>query len=161
MAKDGLTNLEISMATKKIYDLKTGANFMLPMNGTYALFKGGVLVTDNEETQAGIELWLSQTGQDVIIEDFDPSNPRHGGYNVYDQASKQVAIKGVMTIDSLRGSAPNNVIVDDNQLAKALFDGTAVDLITSSKEELAALGNVPNEALQATEQKASLGKLKK
>lgn len=145
---------------KIYYNLNNGASFHLPGANEPIHFQKGAFISDNEDTQKVVEDWIkaSKLSDMATIEPYDEANPWH---NQKAPVSGQgVAVIGIQT-SNLMGKSTE--APDDNQLAKAILDGTFQDLVADNQDAAANLNIATGAALEAAQADAqsSLAKLKK
>lgn len=145
---------------KMYYNLNNGASFHLPGGDEQIHFQRGAFISDNEDTQKVVETWIkaAKLTEQATIEPYDENNPWH---NAKVPVSGQgVAIIGIQTSQKM-GRAPAEAT--DNQLAKAIVDGTFQDLVANNQDAAAQLNIATGAALEAAQvdAQASLAKLKK
>jgi hypothetical protein len=144
---------------KIYYNLNNGATFHLPGADEPIHFQKGAFISDNEDTQKVVENWIkaSKLTDQATIEPYDENNPWHN--QKVPVSGQGVAVIGIQTSQKM-GRAPE---ASDNQLAKAIVDGTFQDLVADNQDAAASLNIATGAALEAaqTDAQATLAKLKK
>lgn len=145
---------------KIYYNLNNGATFHLPGADEPIHFQKGAFVSDNENTQKVVENWIkaSKLTEQATIEPYDETNPWHN--QKVPVAGQGVAIIGIQTSQKMGRAAE---VDSDNQLAKAIVDGTFQDLVAENQDAAANLNIATGATLEAAQldAQASLAKLKK
>ena len=137
------------MATKKVYYTGNSNDYsQLPIGaGKTATFLGGYTVTEDPAVQAGIEnFWAGIGNVEGTVEDFDPAKHSHLVRSAGNSQSAQV-VAGIMHTNSQGGSRSNDSGTVGSQLADAIMNGTAAEMLTTDSAALGELGMVANEAL--------------
>ena len=84
-------------------------------------FINGLAITDKESDKTLLRNYIEQTGSNWTETVFDPANLRHSSASL--PANMQHIVTGIQTSAKVGN--------DDNQLAKAIIDGTYVDLAST------------------------------
>lgn len=153
MHKDVQHSMVIIM--KKVFKLTGATNYTVPLGkGKFVKFVAGVGITENEELFIALEKFFKETGEEYTVEDYDPAKHDTGkGY-----VAGNHAVIGTMTVGALNSKTAVNADMSDTDLAKAIFDGSAADILLEQQEKAKELNIAINEDLAKT---ASLKSLKK